>query len=314
MALKVEENYVAGVPQTAVAGFAPRGIAWHWTAGATGRAGAEGTIRHFVNTRLTTNASYHILLFREGSTTVAMWIVPASRASHSMNPGAAFDPKTGSAREVQRFAEVHRILARDSDPNADVFSVSFCGMPADLAAAMKDPGFVADVRELARQLGTAPSIIDQPHFGHGWIQPTTRYEMDLKPEGADLLIGTLYTGTLPDTGTPTPGGGNVADIDTYILEQCTIDAGAAVRAAPSGTAAELFKTPVKATIITVGTKNGFHAYWVAAMKRWGYTSTSANILTRAAVDAMTASEKATLKATGRAEGIKAAAAAAAAAK
>jgi len=192
MALRVEQNYAAGVPQSVVAGFAPRGLAWHWTAGGTGRAGAESTIRHFVNTKATVNASYHILLFREGTSTVAMWIVPVGRASHSMNPSLAFKPKTGSAREQARFTEVHRILARDNDPNADCISVSFCGMPADLAAAMRDPVFAADVRELARQLIAHPTVIDRPHFGHGWIQPATRYETDATSGGQDLLIAQLY--------------------------------------------------------------------------------------------------------------------------
>lgn len=320
--LKIEQNYVAGIPQTTVAGFAPRGLAWHWTAGATGRAGAEGTIRHFVNTRLTTNASYHILVWVEhtanhvGCLTVAMWIVPMGRASHSMNPGAAFKPKTGSALEAARFAEVHRILARDSDPNADSVSISYCGMPANLAADLKCATFRNDLRSLAKQLIAHPDfIIDKPHFGHGWIQPTTRYEMD--QVGIDFFA-MLYgsEATTPDTATPPPTGGTtVADIDTYILEQCTIDAGAAIRAAPADNAAVLFTTgATKATVITVGTKNGFHAYWVNTLKRWGYTKTSANILTRDPIDAMTAKEKAALKATGRAEGIKAAAAAAAATK
>jgi hypothetical protein len=202
MTLKVEQPYPANIPQSTVSGFAPRGLAWHWTAGGTGRAGAESTIRHFQNTRATVNASYHILLFREGATTVAVWIVPVGRASHSLNPAAAFKPKTGSAREQARFAEVHRILARDSDPNADCISISFCGMPADLAAAMRDPGFVADVRELARQLIAHPAVVDRPHFGHGWIQPTTRYETDATTGGQDLLIAQLY-GEVPS---PAPQG------------------------------------------------------------------------------------------------------------
>lgn len=317
--LKIEINYPTGIPQTAVSGFAPRGLAWHWTAGATGRAGAEGTVRHFQNTRYTTNASYHILFWVEhtsnhvGCVTVAWWIVPMGKASHSMNPGAAFVPKTNSATEQARFAEVHRILARDSDPNADVVALSYCGMPANLAADLKCATFRADLRNLAKQLIAHPTyIIDRPHFGHGWIQPTTRYEMD--QVGMDF-IGMLYgqEATLPDVAMPTPTGGNVADIDKYILEQCTIDAGAVVRNAPRDDAKALFTTSRKSTIITVGTKGDWHAYWNQD-HGWAYTKTSANILTRAAVDAMTASEKATLKAQGRAEGIKAAAASAAATK
>ncbi len=202
MSLKYEINHAAGVPQTIVSGFAPRGLVWHWTAGAVGRAGALGTIQHFINTRTTVNASYAILFWHEHQAslaciTVAMEIVPLNRASHSMAPTQTFVPKTGSAREVARFAEVHRILTRDSDPNADVISASFCGMPADLAAAVKCPTFVADVRALAARLKAAvPTLDAKPHFGHGWIQPITRYETDITTGGADLLIGpVLYPPT-----------------------------------------------------------------------------------------------------------------------
>lgn len=199
MSLRIENNYASGIPQTLAAAFSPRALAWHWTAGGTGRAGALSTIQHFINTRNTVNASYHMLTWVEhkaghvGCITFVMWIVRSTWASHSMNPAAAFKPKTGSARELARFAEVHRILARDSDPNADCWSISYCGMPANLAADLKCPVFVADLRELARQLIAHPSfIIERPHFGHGWIQPTTRYEMDASSGGADLLIARLY--------------------------------------------------------------------------------------------------------------------------
>lgn len=201
MSLKIEQNYANGVPQTAVAGFAPRGLAWHWTAGGTGRNGALSTVSYFISSRLTVNASYHILFWHEhrppNCLTVAMWIVPMSRASHSMNPAIAFKPKTGSAQETARFAEVHRILGRDSDPNADVIAVSYCGMPANLAVDLRCEEFKNDLRNLAKQLISHPTfIIDRPHFGHGWIQPTTRYEMD--------QVGTDFIGMLYDEATPEP--------------------------------------------------------------------------------------------------------------
>lgn len=199
MALRVEQNYAAGIPQTDLrGGFLPTGLAWHWTAGGTGRAGAESAIRHFINTRLTVNASYHILVFREGATTVAMWIVPVGNASHSMAPSQAFIPKTGDAREAARFAEVRRILgAKAGDPNAGVISISFCGMPADLQAAMADPAFRADMRALASDLIGHPTVIARPHFGHGWIQPTTRYETDATIGGQDILVAQLYEAPIP---------------------------------------------------------------------------------------------------------------------
>lgn len=265
MALKVEIDYRNGIPQTAVPGFAPTGLVWHWTAGATGRAGAEATIRHFINTRYTTNASYHILLFREGSTTVAKWIVPMSRAAHSMNPGAALKPKTGSARERARIEEVKRILgSRATDPNAGSIAISFCGMPADLAAAMKDAGFRADVRALAQQLIDHPNfIVARPHFGHGWVQPTTRYETDATPEGADLLIASLYgEASLPDTST---GANDMYDWVALMKPasfKTTIAAGSAIRKRPrykdAKVAAETldFYAGRDSTITVIGTVEG----------------------------------------------------------
>lgn len=203
--LRYEVNHAAGVPQTVVSGFAPRGEADHWTATVTGRAAAESVVRNFIATRATVNASYHVLDWHDHAAeiTYAMEIVPLDRASHSMNPAKAFVPKTGSAREQARFAEVHRILARDSDPNADCVSVAFVGMPADLAAAVACPVYRADRRELSRRLrATAPTIVERPHFGHGWIQPTTRYEADAAPGGADLLIDpVLYA---QEDAMPTP--------------------------------------------------------------------------------------------------------------
>lgn len=189
--LRYEINHAAGVPQSVVSGFAPRGEADHWTAGATGRAGALSAVQHFISTRTTVNASYHVLDWHDHAAEVtgAMEIVPLNRAAHSMNPAKAFVARDGSAREAARFAEVRRILARDSDPNADSIAVSFCGMPADLAAAVACPVYRADRRELSALLRRkVASLVDRPHFGHGWIQPTSRYETDSAHGGPDLLI------------------------------------------------------------------------------------------------------------------------------
>lgn len=199
--LKIEQNYVAGIPQTTVAGWQPLGLAWHWTAGGTGRAGAQATINHFVATRYTVNASYHILIWCEhrtghvGCVTVAQWIVPMSKASHSIAPSQAFVPKYGNARETARFAEVRRILGtKASDPNAGCVSISYCGMPADMARDIAEcQSFVPDLKALSKQLiDHATYIAARPHFGHGWIQPSTRYELDRTHGGEDMLIGRLY--------------------------------------------------------------------------------------------------------------------------
>lgn len=202
MSLTIEQNLASGVPQTFISGFAPRGVGWHWTAGGTGRAGALATIQHFITTRLTVNASYHILLWVEhaaghvGCRTFAMVIVPLTNAAHSVAPSLAFVPKTGSATEKARFTETRRILGvKASDPNAGMIAVSYCGMPAGLAADLKCAVFREDARALAKYLIDRPSVIDSPHFGHGWIQPQTRYETDITTGGADLLIGPVLYDT-----------------------------------------------------------------------------------------------------------------------
>lgn len=193
MTLVVEEPYPSGVPQTAVAGFAPRGVAWHWTAGGTGRAGWDGTVRHLVATRATVSASYHAGLWHEhaGERTIVQWIVPTGKAAHSIAPSQVFQYNQNKdlATQNARFTEVGRILARDSDPNADCIAVAYAGMPADLERDLACPVFRSDVQELGRQLVSHPSVIDRPHFGHGWIQPISRYEMDAP--AADF-IGLLY--------------------------------------------------------------------------------------------------------------------------
>ncbi|MEO7397742.1 MAG: hypothetical protein ABIW84_04185 [Ilumatobacteraceae bacterium] len=189
---KTEINLAAGVPQTAFAvAMKPRGIALHWTAGGTGRAGALGTVKYFIDTRATVNASYHVLVFWEGGVLTAMWIVPSTRASHSMNPkpvsqGGPYAPN----------AEVRRILGPAvGDPNAASIAVSFCGMPADLAAALKSPVFVAAFRALVVDIAADhASMVERPLFNHGWAQPSSRYDA-----GNDL-IPALYAATQEDFG------------------------------------------------------------------------------------------------------------------
>lgn len=74
--------------------------------------------------------------------------------------------------------------------------------------------------------------------------------------------------------------GPMADIDTFALEQIRIDGSANIRAAPADDADVLFKTGSPSSAVSVGTKNGYHVYWIEAHKRWGYTSTNANVLSR----------------------------------
>ena len=194
MTLKVEETYPNGVPQTAVQNWAPPGAGWHWSAGGNGRAGWDGTVRHLISTRYTVNASYHGGFWHEHATeqTVIQWIVQTTRAAHSIAPSQVFqvNPNKDRATQEARFTEVRRILgAKSYDPNAGCIALAYAGMPADLERDLACPVFRADVQELGRQLVSHPTVTDRPHFGHGWIQPISRYEMDVATDFISLLYG-----------------------------------------------------------------------------------------------------------------------------
>ncbi len=206
--LVVEQNYVSGVPQTAVPGWAPAGIAWHWSAGGPGRAGWDGTVRYLVLTRSTTNASYHGGFWCEhaaghvGCRTIIQWVIPTTVAAHSIAPSRVFLFHSNKDRALQeaRFADVRRILgARAADPNAACLAIAYAGMPVDLANDMECPVFQADVQDLAGQLAAHPTVTDAPHFGHGHIQPIDRYEMDA-PSGdfIDQLAGLIAPPVTPE--------------------------------------------------------------------------------------------------------------------
>ena len=196
MSLVVETPYPNGVPQTAVSGFSPTGAAWHWTAGGTGRAGWDGTVAHLIATRYTINASYHGGFWHEHATeqTIIQWIVPTTKAAHSVHPPSCWQYNANKDRATQeaRFTEVRRILgAKAADPNAGMIAIAYAGMPADLERDLACPVFRADIQNLARQLVARADIVDRPHFGHGWIQPISRYEMDITSD----FIGLLYEAT-----------------------------------------------------------------------------------------------------------------------
>jgi hypothetical protein len=187
---RVEENYRLGVPQTNLPrGLNPAGIAWHWTAGATGRQGALGTLQFFIDAAYR-NASYSLLFWWERPVFGVMWIVRPTIAAHSVNPGEWLRYSGDPARRVYedgRFAEVRRILGvRANDPNASMIAASFCGMPADMDAALGEPDFVAGVRRLANDLSAIPTLSPRPHLNHGWGQPATRYD------ARDRLIEAIY--------------------------------------------------------------------------------------------------------------------------
>lgn len=187
---KVETMYDNRIPQTALLNFKPTGIAMHWTAGGTGWQGAIDTRQFFMDTAAQRNASYHCLVYWEESTRTfgIIWIVAPTIAAHSIAPqpasiGGSYDPN----------AEVQRILGvKVKDPNAGCLAVSFCGMPADLDAALNDPDVVLGFKKLIGELTVIPSMVVNPLFNHGWAQPTTRYD------AGDRLIPLIY-GEVPTT-------------------------------------------------------------------------------------------------------------------
>lgn len=196
MSLVVEQLYPAGVPQTAVYGFSPPGVGWHWTAGGAGRVGWNGSVAHLINTRGTVNASYHAGFWAEHVAghvvckTIVQWIVPTTKAAHSVAPSQCWQYNAAKDRTRQdvRFAEVRRILgAKAGDPNAAMIAIAYAGMPEGLQQDLECPVFRADVKDMADQLVEHPATDARPHFGHGWIQPISRYEMDVTTDFIAML-------------------------------------------------------------------------------------------------------------------------------
>lgn len=219
----VEEHYLAGIPQTALLGGLPsRGISVHWTAGSPGRAGARGTAQFFVD-RADRNASYHELWWWEAATGTfgVLLIVRSTRAAHSMNPTP---PPAGPYAPN---AEVRRILGdRVGDPNAASYAVSFAGMPADLAAAMRDPRFVAYATRRIRELLVSEDTIRDPRplFNHGWAQPSTRYD------AGEALIPAIYRALYPEAIDEMP---DLSRLEPIVNRYVTVRKGATPRRSPA---------------------------------------------------------------------------------
>lgn len=73
---------------------------------------------------------------------------------------------------------------------------------------------------------------------------------------------------------------SVADITNFRLERIRIDKGAAIRSAAATGAPVLFMTGALSDAVSVGWQGDWIAYWVADLGAWGYTSISANVLSR----------------------------------
>lgn len=197
--------YVRGMPQTILAGGLPaRCLSGHWTAGGPGRQGALDTAA-FLIAQAARNASYgEEWWWHAGTETFGVLeLVSNLRASHSMNPALAYRHSADPAKrtlEAARFAEVRRLLGpKASDPNAGCYSFSFAGMPADLDRALASPVFRALAARRVKELVARESLIVDPRpiFGHGWIQPSTRYDP------GETLIPAIYA-VLEAADMPTP--------------------------------------------------------------------------------------------------------------
>ena len=141
---------------------------------------------------------------------------------------------------------MRRILARDNDPNADSISLSYVGMPDDVDRAVDCAVIRADLRELDRLVSRkVPSLIDRPHYGHGWIQPISRYEMDaVAADGPDLLIAPVLYGQEDDMPTP--------KLDYVPQLWRAKPGGTELREQASDSAPVIAKVPAGAIIFTVG--------------------------------------------------------------
>ena len=190
--------YVPGMPQTILLGGLPaRALSGHWSAGAPGRAGAFGTAAFLIAERAR-NASYHEEWWWEAGTETfgVLELVSNLRAAHSMNPAQAYVHSRDSSKralEASRFAEVRRLLGpKASDPNAGCYAFSFAGMPADLERALRSPVFRRYAARRVQELRARESLMTdaRPLFGHGWIQPSTRY--DPGEVLIDAIYGVLY--------------------------------------------------------------------------------------------------------------------------
>lgn len=213
-------------------------------------------------------------------------------ASGGINPGSAsWAPK----------AWLYQHFSREEIANPNYFTLNVCAMTR---------------RAHSDKYGWDPRMIDG--LARCWIDEERRIGRKIVPnDHSDFQsnrsdIGPIAMGLIKQRYLELTSsvGDNVADIDVHQIERCVVDANAAVRSAPSPDSEVLGLTTQKWNIITIGTKNGYHAYWDHGRKRWVYTDTAANILEREPGNVLTAAQKAVI----RAEGIRDAAASAAATK
>lgn len=186
--------------------------------------------------------------------------VPDHRASGGINPGSAdWAPR----------AWLYQYLDADEIANPNYFTLNLCAMGR--RAYFDSNGWPPAIID-----GFARSILDEERRIGRSVVVTNHADFQRNRSDAGSIAIDLVMKRYAQLKAERP----VADIDTFLLETIRIDAGANIRAEPSDAGALLFKTSSTSSAVSVGTKAGFHAYWIEAQKRWGYTSTAANVLSR----------------------------------
>jgi len=186
--------------------------------------------------------------------------VPDDHISGGVNPASTyFKPR----------AWLFQVLAANkvNDPNSYALQLCAMGQRAAYDKAGWPPaiidGFARCILEEEARIG-GPVVV----ANHADFQPGNRTDAG---DIAMALVKKRYAELTAEV--------SVADIDTFKLERIVIDAFANIRSAPAENAPLLFQNGDKPSpAISVGTKNGFHAYWMNANRAWGYTSTAANVV------------------------------------
>jgi hypothetical protein len=199
--------------------------------------------------------SYNLVICSDGVVETVQW----DHASGGINPSSAgFNPRSW----------LYGVADRDEIFNPNYFSLQLCFF---VSKAYCDAN------------GWPPQMIDAA--ARAWIEEEQRTKRkqtwtqhaDFQPPPNRFDCGDIATRLIKERYAQLKGS-TVADIDTFNLELIRLDAGANIRAAPASDAEIIAYKPDFATVVRVGTKGDWSCYWVKSRNRWGYTLTSANVL------------------------------------
>lgn len=186
--------------------------------------------------------------------------VPDHHASGGINPGSpSWSPKVW----------LYSVLGRDQIANPNYFTLNIAA--AGQRAYYDTNGWPAGIID-----GMARSIIEEEQRIGRPVVITNHADFQTNRSDAGAIATELVKARIAQL----KAGTSVADIDTFILETIRIDAAANIRSAPADSASLLFRTGSASTALSIGTKNGYHAYWIKDRAAWGYTSTQHNVLAR----------------------------------